>query len=363
MIQNDPTLQPRLDAISGMMRSAGRSEEHINSIQELAKLAAQRKAQEAMFNPETDPVIQRQLYLQKLEQDQPSWSPESDPTLQRQLYMQALEGGAPAFNQETDVDFQRWLAKEETSKAMTGGEDPLKYVMKEFGSKYLTGRSIEERRAQAEAIQELGLKGYLENSPLTDLLTPKEIEKRDAATGILNDLSQIESIIAKGSGAKNVQGVGPLGRFRPEFLTNAEGVTTKQLITRFTAQRMNEISGAAVSEKEVARLTGDLPTVGDTEKTVLTKARNIATSIEIGLEMQELAKREDITLDQAYAKYGEQAFKSAGQKVPAWIQRSKLPENPPNLGSVRVVAPNGKTGTIPESQLEAALQKGYKRYE
>lgn len=238
------------------------------------------------------------------------YNPDADPVLQRSLYLKSLE-------------------EEE--------KDPFMEVYENYGSKYLTGKSMDERRQQAAVIQKYGLKPYLENAPLTDLLTPNELEKREAATGILNDLSQLSSLLQGDNGVKNLQGIGPAGRFRPEFLTNREGITAKQLITNFTAQRMNEISGAAVSDKEVRRLSDALPTIGDSEKTIRDKVNNIENSILIGLELQEVAKREDITLDQAYKKYGADLFKMRGQVVPDWLKSSEdkkdtLPGNPPILG-------------------------------
>lgn len=199
--------------------------------------------------------------------------------------------------------------------------DPLQWAADNQAIPYLTGRDKATREAQASAMQKLGIEGYLKASALPDLLTDKEVTARDAATNLLNSASSIYAQVQSQNGTPlDVQGVGPLGRFRPGFLTNEQGKTLKQEITNLTANKMKEISGAAISDKEVQRLSKALPQVGDTEGVIMTKAKNIADAIEIGLQMQEMAKRDRLTLDQAYQKYGTQAFNEKGQPTPDWLK-------------------------------------------
>lgn len=68
--QTDELLEKRIGALGGIMKTAGRSQEHIDSISELARLAAQRKELEAAWNPETDPVFQREKYWREVEKQE-----------------------------------------------------------------------------------------------------------------------------------------------------------------------------------------------------------------------------------------------------------------------------------------------------
>jgi len=280
--QPDPTLERRSTALSGMASSAGWDSGVVDSLSELMKIADERRAFEAHMGKS-------------------DWETK--------------------YRTQKEIDAEYDKKEKELQP-----DDSLSYVFENFGSKYLNAKTVEERKRQADIIQKYGLKAFLENSPLTDLMSENELEKREKATSLMNELGSMVSII--GSGHKNVQGVGPLGQMRPAWMTNAEGTNLKQLITNFTAQRMQEISGAAVSDEEVKRLGNALPLVGDSEKVIYDKANNILNSLQIGQELQELAKREDITIDQAYKKYGANMFSQRGMPVPDWLNKSGS-----NLGS------------------------------
>lgn len=274
------------------------------------------------FNVETDPGFLRAKALKQLEG---TYDPTQDPVVLRQQYLAAQETGKLSAEQKQAIDLG--IATLESDGK--GGfniipvekkVDPMQWVADNQLTKYLTGKDKDARSAQAGAMQKLGIDGYFKASALPDLLNDKELVAREAATALLNSASSIYSQVQNQNGkTKNVQGIGPLGQLRPGFLTNTEGKTLKQDIVNLTAAKMKEISGAAISDKEVQRLSKALPQVGDTEGVILTKAKNIADAIEIGLEMQEVAKRERLTLDEAYRKYGTDAFTSRSQPVPSWI--------------------------------------------
>jgi len=67
---------------------------------------------------ETDILTQLAQIEEERRKNAEGWNPETDPQLQRELYLRALEKGAPPFDPQKDVDFQRWLAKEEVKQAM-----------------------------------------------------------------------------------------------------------------------------------------------------------------------------------------------------------------------------------------------------
>lgn len=305
--------QDQLDAFKAVATQQGYSPEEVDSFMKLATTANDSK-KVAADQAQTDEL---KMYGDKLKlQQQYSTTQPGDLT---DLEKQAISGGT------AKVAFDP-LTKSYKVMPTTPATDPMQYVADNQATKYLTGKDKDARNAQAAAIQKLGVDGYLKSSALPDLLTEKEQTARDATTALLNSASAIYSEVQDQNGKpKDVQGVGILGQLRPGFLTNTEGKTLKQDITSLTAEKMREISGAAVSDKEVQRLSKALPQVGDPESVIFTKAKNIADSLEIGLQMQELAKRERLTLDQAYMKYGAQAFQDHAQPIPAWIKGGSQP--------------------------------------
>jgi hypothetical protein len=67
--------------------------------------------------------------------------------------------------------------------------------------------------------------------------------------------------------------------------------------------------------------------------------------------------------DKMPAKKEEKPEKHWWQDVWTGIKRGLGMESEEGVGDVRVVAPDGQTGTIPKGQLEEALKSGYKRAE
>lgn len=343
--------QEQIDAFKNVALSQGYDPKEVESIVAMGVAANKAKQAEA----EAASQKEMQLYEQKLQMqnkynpsavDKP-WTPESDAVLQRQLYLDKMKKDQ-GITSTGDLSEAEATAVREGAASIQYDEkgnlrvvpkeksvDPLQWAADNQAMKYLTGRDKDARFAQAAAMQKLGVDKYFQASALPDLLTDKELTAREAATGLLNSASSIFSQVSnrEGSGAQNVQGVGPLGRFRPGFLTNTEGKTLKQDITNLTAAKMKEISGAAISDREVQRLSKALPQVGDMESVILTKAKNIADSIEVGLQMQEYAKRERLTLDEAYKKYGSQAFQDKGQPVPSWIKGGSAAKPGLDIGS------------------------------
>lgn len=298
-------------AAAASKQAAAQAAQQAEMAQYEQKLQLQNKynptAAETPFNPETDPTFQRQIALDKYKRENGGSG-----ELTEAQKVAITEGVA-----ELKLDEKGGYIVVPKEKALS----PMQWAADNQVMNYLTGKDIGAREAQAAAMQRLGVEGYFKASPLPDLLSEKETTAREAASALLNQASSIVSQVEGRNGqAKNASGVGLLGRFRPDFTLGSEGKTLRQDITNLTAAKMKEISGAAISEQEAARLAKALPQIGDTEKTIMTKAKNIADAVEIGLQMQEFAKRERLTLDQAYKKYGAQAFSEKGQPVPSWIK-------------------------------------------
>ena len=201
-----------------------------------------------------------------------------------------------------------------------GASDPYTWATKNNVLDLITAKTAGEREGQIKALQQLGPEEYRRSMPLDDLLSDKELGQREKGTDLINQLSQIRTIIEDGNSSKNIQGVGPFGQHRPDWMTNAEGTQLKQLITGFTAEKMKELSGAAVSDSEVERLGKAFMQEGNTEENIAVKAKTLQNALEIGQEMQEIAKRNKLTLDEAYKQHGASAFQSKGESVPNWIK-------------------------------------------
>jgi len=309
--------QEQLDAFKDVAIQQGYDPAEIESFMSMAT-AANKQKQFAADETKSDELT---MYEDKLKlQQQYSTSSGSQPGSLSEIQQKAISGG------QADVVYDEASGSYKVVPRSAEQADPLKWAANNQAFGYLTGKTKDERTAQAASMQSLGIEGYLQVSALPDLLTAKEMEARDKATAILNSTSSIITSLQGANGrAKNVQGVGILGRFRPSWMTNPEGTSVKQNIVNITADRMKEISGAAISDKEVQRLSKALPQVGDTEANIVTKSKNIADAIEIGMQMQEAAKRERLTLDEAYKKHGEAAFQAKGQPVPAWIKGTDKP--------------------------------------
>lgn len=300
--------QAQLDAFKNVALQQGYNPAEVDSFMTMAQAGAAQK----QANADKSQADELGMYEKKLQLQQKYSGTSSQPGALSEIESKAISEGNAKIGYDEATGTYKVTPQIKV--------DPLVWAADNQVFKHLTGKSKEERYAQAEAMQKLGVDGYMKSSALPDLLTEKELTARDTATGLLNSASSIYSQVQDRNGkAADVEGVGILGKFRPGFMTNEAGRTLRQEITGLTAAKMKEISGAAISDREVQRLSKALPQIGDPESVIMTKSKNIADSLEIGLQMQEVAKRERLTLDQAYKKYGAEAFKAKDQPVPEWI--------------------------------------------
>lgn len=194
--------------------------------------------------------------------------------------------------------------------------DPVSEVYKQNGGDLLTAKTGAEREAQAKTILNAGgVAKYRSQVPLDQLLTDKESENRQTATETMRvaaDLAEISGRV-KGSG---------LGALLPEWALSTEGRINRANIGELTATRMKQISGVAISDKEVTRLQQYLPSKWDSDATVRDKATRLYNALAIGLEMQDLAKKNGLTLDEAYKQFGTTVYPKYNEDIPKWINES-----------------------------------------
>jgi hypothetical protein len=188
-----------------------------------------------------------------------------------------------------------------------------------FGNNINLGATAADRGARAKMI----LKDYAQGimPPIADLLSPDETKQRNLATDLMRTASDVlAGVTDQQGGTINATGVGILGGrgINPAVLLG-KGAKLRSDITGLTAAKMKEFSGVAVSDREVKRLGNMLPRVTDTEAQIAGKAKTFVNAVNIGLKMQEKAKQENLTLDQAYEKYAAPLYTAAGEEIPAWL--------------------------------------------
>jgi hypothetical protein len=198
--------------------------------------------------------------------------------------------------------------------------DATALVRQKFGKDIFLGTTEKDRGAKARLLLKDLEQGV--QIPINDLLTDAEKTARTAATNLLNEVSSVYGLVTDQEGKViNATGVGKFGGgwgINPKNILGM-GQTLRSKITGITAAKIKELSGAAVSDKEVERLSGMLPQVTDSEFEIAGKAKEMATMIQIGMAMQEKAKLENLTLDQAYLKYAAPLYQKAGLEVSDWL--------------------------------------------
>jgi hypothetical protein len=205
--------------------------------------------------------------------------------------------------------------------------DAIALVRQKFGMDIKLGSNIKERGARAKTILKDLAGGIYPD--LKDLLSEKEDLARSAATNLMNEASVINSAVKNQAGeVENVAGVGKFGggsSWNPLTGILSRGQDIRGKITGLTAAKIKELSGAAVSDREVQRLVGMLPQINDSEAVIAAKTQTIMNSMQIGMKMQEMAKMNNLTLDQAYEQYGAQEYQKLGEEVPAWLSGKSTP--------------------------------------
>lgn len=208
-------------------------------------------------------------------------------------------------------------------KSLVAGTSPTEWFIGKYGADAYRqlGSSEADRKAVAQTIYKTNEAGG--EVALNDLLSSKAEDIRNKAADLQRSALEINSAVTDQQGnVKNASGVGILGGLGINPLTAlfGRGQDLRSKITALTANKIKELSGAAVSDKEVARLVQMLPQTGDSEAKIAEKTKTIATSIQIGLDLQEKALRENLTLDQAYKKYGAELYRQNGEPVPSWLE-------------------------------------------
>lgn len=191
--------------------------------------------------------------------------------------------------------------------------DPMEAIaqaMKQGGSKFIDkGKDKDARSAIALEIAKMGgVAKYREALPLRDLVTDKENEDLDATTDLKIDVAR--SI--PGFQEETPGGTGPFAQFIPDYLRSPEGRDKVSNVERIRSTYQKVISGLVVSDREAERLKAFLPAKSKTETQNREDLQRLQNGIDISLQLFEKAKREGLTPNEAYDKYGAETLKKYG---------------------------------------------------
>lgn len=202
-------------------------------------------------------------------------------------------------------------------------------VVSEGGSDLISkGKTQEERAAIADQIVAAGgINAYRKSLPLKDLVNDKEAAALDTSTNLLTQIDRASEAM-KDRGPLGIGGTGPLAQFIPGFLRtqgSQDKVADAEQV-RATYQQM--VSGKVISDQEAKRLSAFLPTKGKTEAQNERDLERLRQGIDLNLQLFEKAKREGLTPNEAYAKYGKDIMKSqTGQDNKGSTAPSNTPQN------------------------------------
>ena len=225
------------------------------------------------------------------------------------------------------------------------GTEAVSEIMKQGGSSFINkGKSKDERISIAEEILNSGgLSEYRKALPLTDLADDKEKEGLTATTDLLSKIDRALPSMQKDT----IGGTGPLAQFIPGFLGTTEGREARATPEMVRAAYQQMISGKVVSEQEAKRLARFLPTKGKTETQNREDLQRLKDGIDLNLQLFEKGKREGLTTNEAYTKYGKDILKE---------QLGKKDETPKTLMDILTKPPPGSPSEyVPQEAMSAAL--------
>jgi len=194
------------------------------------------------------------------------------------------------------------------------GDRALQEVMNQGGARLLTGSSLAERTAQAQAIMQMGgVDAYRRKLDLPDLLTDKELAADQAMTDLA---AQVQAALGKFANQEGPGGTGLIAGLVPYSFSGERAKSLRRALSGISSEKIKELSGAAVSEQEAARLEGFLPTKWKSETDNYNDLLRLYNGIAINRELFELAKRNNLTPTQALYQYGPEVFAKYGETYP-----------------------------------------------
>jgi hypothetical protein len=187
--------------------------------------------------------------------------------------------------------------------------DVISEVRKQGGGDLIDkARTKDERIAVAQEILDAGgVVAYKQLLPLKELATEKEIAGLEAKTDLLTQINMAQPAMAK----EKIGGTGPIVGLPgisalADIFGSPEGREARATPEAVRATYQQMISGKVVSDREAARLKAFLPLKTKTETQNAQDLERLAFRLELNMKLFERAKRENLTPNEAYDKYGKE---------------------------------------------------------
>lgn len=181
------------------------------------------------------------------------------------------------------------------------------------------GKTKDERIAIAEEILDAGgIQEYRNSLPLKDLADDKELEGLTTSTDLLSKIDRALPNFQK----ESVGGVGPIAGSRVispllDIIGTPEGREARATPEQVRTLYQQLISGKVVSEQEANRLKAFLPTKTKSETQNREDLQRLKDGILLNMKIFEKGKREGLTANEAYDKYGKDILKEQLDTLPS----------------------------------------------
>lgn len=211
------------------------------------------------------------------------------------------------------------MTDEELASAQLYSGDPVVWLKSQPGGLKIAKNetTVTGLETTAEAIYNAGgIAKYLDINP--DAMYSNDEQK--ALSAKKDTLFNVRTALAYFDDNGRAPGVGPFTGLFGNLFIGKEGETVRENIAQISNEKIKEMSGAAVSDKEAKRLMQQLPNKTDKDSTIKRKLQAIEASIVIGEELKKIALVEEMgSIDEAYLKYGPELYEALGQEVPKWL--------------------------------------------
>lgn len=197
-------------------------------------------------------------------------------------------------------------------------EDTALAIVNKDGRRLLSG-GLNEKKAQAQAILSYGsVDNYLQKAPLSDIYSLKTFENEakadEAGFDLLRRVNAAQAYFQPGA-SDDFFGTGNLTGFlagRKGFLRGGKQREAQAVLGELSAEKINELSGAAVSDQEFQRLKAFIPTATMQEGEVASQLDKMAKAVEMNLQAREDAVRSGMTVSEYWKKNKDQYLSKYG---------------------------------------------------
>jgi len=190
-------------------------------------------------------------------------------------------------------------------------------VVKEGGDEILKKVANSQRASLAREIMlSGGTQAYRESLSLKELASDNENKVIDEQVNLLTNIRRAQPLFASDN---NLGGTGPIAAMIPDPFVSPKTRDQRALSDSLRADYQRAVSGLTVSDAEARRLEQFLPTKQKTEQQNREDLNRLAKGIQINQKLFELAKRNNLTANEAYNQFGKQVFEEFGE---SWDEAS-----------------------------------------